>query len=76
MTITDSLETPAATKGASAAKVALRAAGAGMDLLLYVHCDAGVRAARALRNGLDSGKLKRAAFEASVERVLALRAGL
>ncbi len=76
VTITDSLETPAATKGASAAKVALRAAGAGMDLLLYVHCDAGVRAARALRNGLASGKLKRAAFEDSVERVLELRAGL
>ena len=75
-TITDSLETPAATKGASAAEVALRAAGAGMDLLLYVHCDAGVRAARALRQGLATGKLKRAAFEDSVERVLALREGL
>ncbi len=47
-----------------------------MDLLLYVHCDAGVRAARALRQGLATGKLKRAPFEDSVERVLALREGL
>ena len=76
VTITDSLETPSATKGASSAKVALRAARAGMDLLLYVHCDAGVRAARALRNGLESGSLDRAAFEESVDRILAMRAGL
>lgn len=76
VTITDSLETPAATAGGSDAQVALRAAAAGMDLLLYVHCDAGVRAARALRGGLASGRLDRAAFEESVDRVLALRAGL
>ena len=76
VTITDSLETPSATQGASDAQVAIRAATAGMDLLLYVHCDAGVRAARALREGLDAGTLDRAAFEASVDRVLALRAGL
>ena len=30
-----------ATQGASDAQVAIRAATAGMDLLLYVHCDAG-----------------------------------
>ncbi|CAN5583921.1 hypothetical protein BH20ACT15_BH20ACT15_15920 [soil metagenome] len=76
VTISDSLETPAATKGASAAKVALRAAAAGTDLLLYVHCDAAIRGARALRNGLASGRLDRPSFERSVERVLALRAGL
>ena len=76
VTITDSLETPSATQGASDAQVAIRAATAGMDLLLYVHCDAGVRAARALRNGLDAGTLDRAAFEVSVDRILALRAGL
>ncbi len=76
VTITDSLETPAATRGASPAEVAVRAAGAGMDLLLYVHCDAAVRAGRALREALEAGRLDRAAFEQSVDRILALRAGL
>jgi beta-N-acetylhexosaminidase len=76
VTISDSLETPAANAGATPARVAVRAAGAGIDLLLYVHCDAGVRAARALRRALNSGRLPRAAFEQSVERILALRAGL
>ena len=76
VTITDSLETPAVRKNASDAQVAQRTAGAGTDLLLYVHCDAGMRAARALRRGLAEGKLKRAQFEASVDRVLALRGSL
>jgi beta-N-acetylhexosaminidase len=76
VSITDSLETPAARAGASAAKVAVRAAAAGSDILLYVHCDAGVRAARSLRKALNSGKLDRARFEASVDRILALRASL
>jgi beta-N-acetylhexosaminidase len=74
--ISDSLEAPGARAGASGAKVATRGAAAGTDLLLYVHCDAGMRAARALRRGLASGKLERARFEASVDRVLALRAAL
>jgi beta-N-acetylhexosaminidase len=76
VTISDSLEAPGARAGATATKVATRAAAAGIDLLLYVHCDAAMRAARALRRGLRAGKLSRPAFEASVERVLTLRAGL
>jgi beta-N-acetylhexosaminidase len=76
VTITDSLEAPGARVGASAAKVATRAAAAGSDLLLYVHCDAGMRAALALRRALASGRLDRSAFEESVDRILALRAGL
>jgi beta-N-acetylhexosaminidase len=76
VSITDSLEAPGARAGASPAKVAVRAAAAGSDILLYVHCDAGVRAARALRRALGSGKLDRARFEASVDRILTLRASL
>jgi beta-N-acetylhexosaminidase len=76
VTISDSLEAPGARAGAGAAKVATRAARAATDLLLYVHCDAGMRAARALRRALASGRLSRPAFEASVERVVALRASL
>jgi len=76
VTITDSLEAPGARAGAGPAKVATRAAAAGSDLLLYVHCDAGMRAALALRRGLTSGKLQREAFERSVDRILELRATL
>jgi beta-N-acetylhexosaminidase len=76
VTITDSLEAPGARAGAGPAKVAIRAAAAGSDLLLYVHCDAGMRAALALRRALAAGKLDRERFEASVDRILALRASL
>jgi len=76
VSITDSLEAPGATAGASPTAVATRAAAAGSDILLYVHCDAGVKAAATLRDGLDSGTLDRAEFERSVDRILALRATL
>ncbi|HET8976148.1 MAG TPA: glycoside hydrolase family 3 N-terminal domain-containing protein [Solirubrobacterales bacterium] len=76
VSITDSLETPGARGGSGDAKVAVRAAAAGSDLLLYVHCDAAMRAATALRRAVISGTLDRASFERSVERVLALRGSL
>ena len=76
VTISDSLEAPGATAGAGPAKVAIRAAAAGTDLLLYIHCDAAAKAAGVLANALDTGRLDRAEFEASVDRVLALRASL
>ena len=76
VTISDSLETPAATAGSGPAQVALRAAAAGIDLLLYTHCDAAAKAAAVLANALTAGTLDRAAFEASVDRILALRASL
>ena len=43
-------------RSGSAAKVAVRTAGAGADLLLYVHCDAAMRAAQALRRALADGQ--------------------
>ena len=76
VSITDSLETPSIGRSGSATQVAVRTAGAGADLLLYVHCDAAMRAARALRRALGSGELNRPAFEAAVDRVLALRDSL
>ena len=76
VTISDSLEAPGATAGAGPAEVALRAAAAGIDLLLYVHCDAAAKAAGVLANALEAGTLDRAEFEASVSRILALRAEL
>jgi beta-N-acetylhexosaminidase len=73
VTITDALEVPSVTKLAGTAKTALRVARAGTDLLLYSDCGMAARAARALSSALSSGALPRAAFETSVERVLALR---
>ena len=77
-TITDSLEARAVTSSAGTQQTALRAAAAGMDLLLYTSpsCADGELARRALADALASGTLPRAEFEASVARVLALRGGL
>jgi beta-N-acetylhexosaminidase len=76
VTISDSLETPAARQTGGPAKVALRTARAGIDLLLYVHCDAAAKAAGVLANAITAGTLDRAAFEVSVDRVLAMRESL
>jgi beta-N-acetylhexosaminidase len=74
--ITDALDTPALAAVGSDAVVAVRAAAAGNDLLIYIDMGRGIRAARALRSALDSGRLRADAARASVDRVLALRAGL
>jgi hypothetical protein len=52
------------------------AAGAGMDLMLCANGTVaqGTSAENALAGALRSGRLGRAAFTASVERALALRA--
>jgi beta-N-acetylhexosaminidase len=76
VTISDDLEAPAfASGGASGA--ALAATRAGVDLLLFARTyDGADRAARALADGLRSGRVDRSALEASLARVLALRAPL
>jgi beta-N-acetylhexosaminidase len=78
VTITDSLEARAVTATAGVQQTAVRAAAAGMDLLLYTSpsCADGEQARQALAGALASGALPRAAFEESVARVLALRASL
>ena len=76
VTITDALDTPGVEKLAGTAKTARSVAAAGTDLLLYSSCATAARAASALAAGLADGSLPRAEFEASVERVLALRASL
>jgi beta-N-acetylhexosaminidase len=78
VTITDSLEARAVTSTAGTAQTALRAAGAGMDLLLYTSstCADGEQARQAISAALVSGSLNRAAAEQSVTRVLALRGSL
>jgi beta-N-acetylhexosaminidase len=76
VTITDSLDAAAALAFGSRARVALAAAQAGNDLLLYGDWRAARRAGAALRRKLASGKLDRESFEDSVERVLELRRDL
>ncbi len=55
------------------AEAGLAAVRAGTDLLLYTDHREAARAHRALVRGLRAGSLSRAAFEASVGRVLRLR---
>jgi beta-N-acetylhexosaminidase len=76
VSITDALETTSAADFGRPAKVAVAAAGAGADLLLYTGDGAAAKAGDALREKLRKGSLKRAPFERSVNRVLRLRAKL
>ena len=76
VTVTDALDTPALEAVGGTGAVAVRAAGAGSDLLLHTSYAAGETAAVALTGALRSGTLRRAAAEDAVDRILALRAGL
>jgi beta-N-acetylhexosaminidase len=76
VSITDALETPAVDHFGGPVRGGLAAAGAGADLLLFTHLDRAERTWRRLVGGLRRGYLERPAFEASAERVLALRATL
>jgi beta-N-acetylhexosaminidase len=76
VTITDALEAGGLRGYGGTANRAVLAASAGMDLIL---CSSGsvaqgVSAEDALAGALRSGRIGRAAFTASVARVLALRA--
>jgi beta-N-acetylhexosaminidase len=76
VSVTDALETPAVEDFGGTAKAAVAGARAGADLLLYARLGPGEKAWRALVEKLRAGKLDRAEFEDSAQRVLDLRAGL
>lgn len=76
VSITDSLDATAATDFAGRERVAIAAAGAGSDLLLYGDWRTAREVSRALRSELAGGKLDRDGFEAAVGRVIELRRGL
>jgi beta-N-acetylhexosaminidase len=76
VSITDALESAAVRDFGGPARAGLAAADAGTDLLLFTDYRAGARAGGALLQALRAGSLERAAFEASVGRVLRLRHGL
>jgi len=78
VTVTDALEAGALNAFGTTGQRAVAAAGAGMDLILCSARDVtqGEAAATALANALTSGQLDPNAFNAAVNRVTALRAGL
>ena len=72
--ISDALDTPAVRRYGGPGRLALGAARAGTDLVLFARgYAAGERAATTLAARLRSGALRRGAFERSVTRVLELR---
>ncbi len=73
VSITDGLGAAAAQQFGSDAEIALAAAGAGADLLLYSDWRDARDAGRLFLRRLRSGQLDSAAFEVSAARVLALR---
>lgn len=76
VSITDALETTAVRSFGGPAKAGLAAARAGTDLLLFAEAAPAERARSALVAALRSGRVDRAAFQESVQRVLDLRAEL
>ena len=77
LTVSDALDTPATARYGGAGSVAVRAAGAGTDVVLYARgYRPGDLAARALASRVRARSIDRRAFERSVERVLALRSRL
>ncbi len=78
VTITDALEAGALNAFGSTGQKAVTAAGAGMDLILCSARDVtqAEAATSALATALGNGQLDPAAFNAAVNRVTTLRAGL
>lgn len=74
VSITDALGSVSARAVGGPGKTATAAARAGTDLVLYTSLRDAAEAQHALARGLGSGSLDRAEFQASVNRVLALRA--
>jgi len=78
VTVTDALEAGALSAFGSTGQKAVTAAGAGMDLILCSAQDVtqAEAATSALATALGNGQLDPAAFNAAVNRITALRAGL
>ena len=73
VSITDALGTVSGRAVGGPARSARAAARAGVDLVLYTDLRSASKAQRGLAAGLQDGSLDRGEFEASVNRVLALR---
>ncbi len=75
VTVTDALETVAGRAFGGSKRVAIAGARSGMDLFLYTRTKEAAKAEDALAKRLRSGGLDRSEFEASVRRILEMRAG-
>jgi beta-N-acetylhexosaminidase len=76
VTITDALGTVAARAYGGPRKLTPAAARAGMDLMLFSDIAEALDGQDSMTDRLRSGRLGRAAFRASVDRILRLRASL
>ena len=78
VTITDALEAGALSAYGSTQNRATQAAGAGMDLILCASgsVSQGITAMDGMRTAYNNGTLPHAAFQAAVNRIIALRQGL
>lgn len=76
VTITDALGTVAARAFGGPRRLTPAAARAGMDLMLFTDSRDALRGQDSMADRVRSGKLDRAAFRRSVDRVLRLRARL
>ncbi len=76
VSVTDSLDAQAVLSFGGRSEVALAAARAGSDILLYGDWHTARSSGRTLARALARGKLDREEFEASVRRALSLRAEL
>jgi beta-N-acetylhexosaminidase len=74
VTISDAFDTPTGFGLGGPARIAINAARADLDLILFSHTYASsATAARTIQSALRSGRLSRAAAIRSAERVLTLR---
>jgi beta-N-acetylhexosaminidase len=76
VTVTDALGTVAARSFGGARKLTPSAARAGVDLMLFTDFRAALRGQDSIADRLRSGRLNRAGFRASVDRILRLRSRL
>jgi beta-N-acetylhexosaminidase len=73
VSMTDALGTPATAPYGGPAEVGVRAARAGVDVMLYSSYAAGKAAARTLARAIRRGRVHRSRAEQSVRRILAVR---
>jgi beta-N-acetylhexosaminidase len=77
VTITDSLDGAASTRGIPTSPLALKAAKAGTDMLLLTGSEASSRSVfRTLLDAAKTGQIPQDRLTASYDRIVALKAGL
>jgi beta-N-acetylhexosaminidase len=76
VSMTDALGTPATAPFGGPARVGVRAARAGVDLMLYSSYAAAKEGARGIARAIGTGRIDRSRAEASVTRILGVRHSL